>query len=89
MGQFHKSFQYLIDHPDEMFFFNYMRISYQDYRDLKDLILTNIAQSDQTRGLQILEKKNWFCHEKYISISIERNHQCIKNVYNITRIKFI
>ena len=36
MGEFHTSFQHLIiDHTDDMLFFNYMRMSYQSYRDLK------------------------------------------------------
>ena len=29
VGEFHTSFQHLIDKPDEMLFFNYMRMSYQ------------------------------------------------------------
>ena len=75
MGEFHTSFQHLIDHHNEMFFFNYLRMSYQSYRDLKDLILTHITQSDQTGRLQIQEKINWFSnYEKYISI--ERNCKC-------------
>ena len=58
MGEFLMSFQHLIDHPDEMLFFDYyMRISYQSYRDLKDLILTHITQSDQTGGPQIKSRK--------------------------------
>ena len=58
------SFQHLIDHPDEMLFFNYMRISYQSYRDLKNLILIHITQSDQTGGPQIQEKINESNHKK-------------------------
>ena len=29
MGEFHTSFQHLINKPDEMLFFNYMRMSHQ------------------------------------------------------------
>ena len=31
LGEFHTTFQNLIDHPDETVFFNYMRMSYNSY----------------------------------------------------------
>ena len=42
LGEFHTTFQNLIDHPDEKVFFNYMRMSYDSYKGLKDLILPHI-----------------------------------------------
>ena len=41
LGEFHTTFQNLIDHPDEVFF-NYMRMSYDSYKGLKDLIMPHI-----------------------------------------------
>ena len=63
MGEFHAPFQHLIDHSDEMLFFNHMR-KIEDVlsklQGFKDMILTHITQLDQTGGLQIQEKVNWF-----------------------------
>lgn len=42
LGEFHTTFQSLMDHPDETLFFNYMRMSYESYQNLKDLILPHI-----------------------------------------------
>ena len=42
MTEFFMSFRHVINHPDEMFLFNYMRMSFQNNRDLKDLIQTHI-----------------------------------------------
>lgn len=43
LGEFHTTFQNLIDHPDETVFFNYMRMSYNSYKILKNLILPHIS----------------------------------------------
>ncbi|XP_064642854.1 uncharacterized protein LOC135497078 [Lineus longissimus] len=42
LGEYHRTFKNLMDHPDEKIFFNYMRMSYASYRELKDLILPHI-----------------------------------------------
>ena len=77
------SFQHLIDYPDEMLFFNYnvMRMSYQNYSDLKALILTHITQSDQTGGLQ-------FQVINYMLLTIMKNLLFYNYTYN-NRIKYI
>ena len=61
-----------------MLFFNYLRMSYENYRDLKDQFLIHFTQSDQTVGLQFQENIIYYTgfsnNEKYISISIGRNY---------------
>ena len=77
MGEFHTSFQHLIDHPGEILFLNYMRMSYQSYlhgfeRPDSDHITQLIRSSWRTK---IQEKIGWFSnYEKFISF--ERNYTC-------------
>ena len=42
LGEFHTTYQNLLDHPDEGVFFNYMRMSYTSYKGLRDMILPHI-----------------------------------------------
>ena len=72
MGEFHTSFQHLIYHAGEMLFFNYMRMSYQSYRELEtwlwptspdqikleDLLLFKTIRVPQER-LLIFHIKTW------------------------------
>ena len=41
-GEFPRTFQHLVDNPDEELFFNYKRMSYNTYNTLKSLVLERL-----------------------------------------------
>ena len=43
LGEYSTTVRNLLDHPDEMVFFNYMRMSYDSFRALKGLMEPHIA----------------------------------------------
>lgn len=41
-GEFTRTFRYLMDNPDRELFFNYTRMSYETYAELKQLVLPHL-----------------------------------------------
>ena len=41
-GEFTRTFRYLMDNPDSELFFNYTRMSYKTYADLKQVVLPHL-----------------------------------------------
>ncbi|KAL8575909.1 hypothetical protein ACOMHN_027307 [Nucella lapillus] len=53
-GEFHRTFRYLLDNPDEELFFNYTRMSYRTYDALKTLVLKHLqpGQTDWRKSIE-------------------------------------